>query len=103
MALKVRSPLQGKAYTGGGTSRNPPAPTRTPSMLAHPHRALPPGNQWMPHERAGSQSAKRRLRQAAALKLKQLRKSYGGSTSVVGMEQGAVILDFGPTRIASSK
>jgi hypothetical protein len=55
---------------------NPPQPARNkPTPTAHPHRALPPGKQWLPHEKVGGKAAQRRLRQAARLEEKRRRKA----------------------------
>lgn len=67
--------------------------TSTPSAIQHPHRALPPGKQWVAHEKPNGQAAQRRLRQQKRLELKRLKKEFG-ITCVSGREGDALILDF---------
>jgi hypothetical protein len=64
------------------------------SSIAHPHRSLPPGKQWVSHDKPGGQAARRRLRQQAALQAKKMKREYG-SSAVSGMtDEGALLLDF---------
>jgi len=64
--------------------------------MRHPHRALEPGKQWLPH--CGARQRARALKQQRAAELKRLRQSYA-SSSITGTDgQGALLLDF-PTPV----
>jgi len=71
---------------------NPPHPTAVVGLIAHPHRSLPPGQQYRAHD--GRQARARRLRQQARLEAKRLRKQYGSSAVEGRNEEGALLLDF---------
>jgi len=73
------------------------------SQVARPYRALAPGMQYIGGDRVGGKAAERRLRQAAKLELKRLRKQHGiDSPMFQGMGPGgALLLELpaaGPTR-----
>jgi hypothetical protein len=70
-------------------ARNPP--TAIEPLIAHPHRSLPPGKQYLAHDGNGARA--RRLRQQRALEAKRLRKQAPANPDTdVAMPQG-------PTRV----
>jgi hypothetical protein len=100
MAYMNRAVIQRSSANGRAQHAKPqPERTTVAPVLQHPHRALPPGHQYLPHDKPGGKAAQRRLRQMRAQELKRLKKEYG-STAVQGREDGGLLLDFAePVRV----